>query len=432
MCAKIGIIAEHKPGEARIPLTPRQIRDLQTENPELKIVVAPAEQRAFKDAEFKELGIEMSSDLRDVALVMAVKEIAIKELHTGQAYLYFSHTIKGQDYNMPMLQHILDVGATLIDYELIRDAQDRRLVFFGQHAGLAGMVNTLWSYGQRQRVLGNETPFLKIKQAIEYRDLQEIKGELTRLATEISLWLQGKPALVVGITGYGNVSKGAQEILNLLPVVELSATELVEHDLEQYAGKLVKVVFTEADMFAPRNPDQSFELQDYFEHPEKYRSNFNQYLQRLNILVNCIYWDTPYPRLITLDEIREHYAADPSLVVVGDITCDIDGAIQFNTGSTLSPAPTYIFEPESGTRKLGFEGTGPLVMAVDNLPTELPRESSAAFGEALRPFIPALGLCDYTQSFDTLELPAPIKKAVIVHAGQLTPDYQYLKKYLKA
>jgi len=323
MASHIGIIAEHKPGEGRIPLTPTQIQILQSQNPELLITVQPSKQRKFRDEEFSSRSIDMASAIEDANLVMAVKEVDVNNINGDQVYLFFSHTIKGQDYNMPMLQHILDVGATLLDYELIRDEKDRRLVFFGRHAGLAGMVNTLWSYGQRQKVLGLETPFLKIKQACDYQDLDEITGSLRFLGSEISRWLADKPALVIGITGYGNVSKGAQEIIDNLPVLELSPEELLNSDLSTYPGQIIKVVFKESDMFEPISNADCFELQDYFDHPEKYQSKFNTYLDKLNILVNCIYWDTPYPRLITLDEIKEHYRATPSLLIVGDITCDI-------------------------------------------------------------------------------------------------------------
>lgn len=431
MAAKIGIISEHKPGEGRIPLTPSQIQKVLVQNPQFSIKVQPSKQRRFKDDEFSSLGIEMASDLGDANLVMAVKEIAVKDIIKDQAYLYFSHTIKGQDYNMPMLQHILDVGATLLDYELIRDDNDRRLVFFGRHAGLAGMVNTLWSYGQRLQAQGVENPFLMIKQAQDYQNLEEITSSIQIIGTEVKRWMADKPALVIGVTGYGNVSGGAQEIVDNLPLIEMSATELLSADLDGYHGQIIKVVFKEEDMFEVKDPAQSFELQDYFDHPEKYKAKFNIYLDKLNILVNCIYWDTPYPRLITLDEIKAHYAANPSLIVVGDITCDIDGAIQFNTDSTLSPDPSYVYDVNTGERKMGFEGEGPVVMAVDNLPTELPREASEAFGEALLPFVVAMGDCDYSKSFEQLDLPAEVKRAVIAHGGQLTPNYEYLNKYLK-
>ncbi len=432
MTAKIGIIGEHKPGEGRIPLTPAQIKQIHTDNPQLSIVVQPSAQRKFRDSEFSSLGIELNNDLSDANLVMAVKEIETKDIHGNQAYLYFSHTIKGQDYNMPMLRHILDVKVTLIDYELISDEQNRRLVFFGRHAGLAGMVNSLWSYGQRQKVWGVSSPFTKIKQAQDYEDLAAIKSSLKVLAPDIAEWLQGKPPVVVGITGYGNVAKGAQEILDILPIVELSATDLLTLDLSSYSGKIIKVVFKEIDMFEPIDSNNQFGLQDYFDHPEKYKSKFYPYLEKMNILVSCIYWDTPYPRLITLEEIKRHYEGAASLCVVGDITCDIDGAIQFNSGSTLSPDPVYVYNPKTGQKSMGFEGDGVLLMAVDNLPTELPREASEAFGEALLPFVPAMGSCDYSKNFDELELPSEVKKAVIAHGGELAPNFTYLKKYLEA
>jgi saccharopine dehydrogenase (NAD+, L-lysine-forming) len=432
MAVKIGIIAEHKPGEGRIPLTPLQISQLHRDHPDLTISVMPSEQRIFRDDEFLESDIPMSQDLSDANLVMAVKEIDVKDIRGNQAYLYFSHTIKGQAYNMPMLQHILDTGATLLDYELIRDDNNRRLVFFGRHAGLAGMVNTLWAYGQRLKVLGTESPFLQIKQAQDYANLEEINLSLQILGSEISRWMADKPALVIGLTGYGNVSRGAQEILANLPMHELSARELLEADLDDFHGQLIKVVFKEEDMFEPREASNEFLLQDYFDHPEKYQAKFQPYLKKLHMLVNCIYWDTPYPRLVTIEDIKTHYQSDKTLMVVGDITCDIDGAIQFNTGSTLSPDPVYIHDIQTGKKVMGFVGEGPVVMAVDNLPTELPREASEAFGEALIPFVYDMGACDYVKPFEQLDLPAEVKRAVIAHAGELTPEHEHLKIYLKA
>ena len=431
MTVRIGIMAEHKSGEGRIPLTPSQIQEIHQNHPDLQITVQPSNQRKFENSEFTELGINLSEDLKDQNLVIAVKEIKTKDIRGNQAYLYFSHTIKGQDYNMPMLQHILDVGATLLDYELIADDQNRRLVFFGVHAGLAGMVNSLWSYGERMQELGEETPFMKIKQAKEYRDLAHIKESISAVGNEIASWMEGRPALVVGLTGYGNVSKGAQEIIDLLPLTEISATELLASDLGEYSGKIVKVVFKEEDMFEPIEVGKSFELHDYFTNPGDYKSKFNPYLKKMDILVNCIYWTTACPRLITLDEIKDHYAGDPRLLVVGDITCDIDGSIQFNVGATPSSDPVYIYDVNTGTEISGFKGQGPLVMAVDNLPAELPREASAAFGTALRPFVYNMGACDYSKDYEDLDLLPEVKKAVIAHNGKLTPKFAYLTEFVK-
>jgi alpha-aminoadipic semialdehyde synthase len=432
MTVKIGIISEHKSGEGRIPLIPAQIQKLQSENPQVSFIVSPSNQRAFKDDEFSSIDIEMSSVLSAANLVVAVKEIKIENIHSNQAYIFFSHTIKGQDYNMPLLQHVLDVGATLIDYELISDHLDRRLVFFGRHAGLAGSVNSLWSYGQRLKAQGIDSPFLKIMQAKEYKDLADIEIAIEEVGPELTAWMADKPPLVIGVTGYGNVSKGAQHILDILPLVEISADDLLENDLSIYQGKILKVVFKEEDMFEPRDASAVFELQDYFSHPEKYQSKFNTYINRLNILINCIFWNTDCPRLISIDEIKAHYLTEPSLSVVGDITCDIDGSIQFNVGATYSSDPSYVYDLESGDKKFGFEGVGPVVMAVDNLPAELPREASEAFGEALLPFIPAMGICDYSKAFEELDLPDEVKKAVIAHRGQLTPKFEYLNTFLKA
>ncbi|MCF7802305.1 MAG: hypothetical protein K9N34_09850 [Candidatus Marinimicrobia bacterium] len=432
MAVKIGILKETKnQWESRIPLTPEQIAQLQSENPEFQFVVMPSEQRVFRENEFADLNIEMADELEESPIILGVKEIPIPYLRPRKTYLFFSHTIKGQAYNMPMLQRLLDDEATLIDYELIKDDTGRRLVFFGRHAGMAGMIDSLWALGQRWQTEGLESPFARLKPAKDYGHSQEIKSALKLMGKGLPEFLKTIPPVIVGFAGYGNVSKGAQEIFDILPHEEIEPDDLPGVAARKSANRLYKVVFNEEHLVRPRHYDGKFELQEYYQFPERYVSIFDQYMPHLTVLVNCIYWDTIYPRLVTKHDVWKLYRDNPKLKVIGDISCDIEGAIECNMGATDSGDPVYVYLPEEDRRIMGVKGRGPVIMAVDNLPTELPRESSEAFGKALMPFIPNLASCDFDKPFEELDLPPELKRAVIAHQGRLTPDFEYLANYLE-
>jgi alpha-aminoadipic semialdehyde synthase len=323
----------------------------------------------------------------------------------------------------------------LIDYEVITDAKGRRLIFFGRHAGLAGMIDTLWAFGKRLEWEGFHSPFSGVKMAHEYHSLKEAKSRLAEIAGEIEK--KGLPSglslLICGFAGYGNVSSGAQEIFDILPHEEISPSQLAGIVESKLSGdRLYKVVFKEEDLVEPVDPSMRFGLQDYYDSPEKYRSRFERYLDHLSILVNCIYWDERYPRLVTLDYLKRSYSASANqrLKVIGDISCDIGGSIQCTVKATDPGNPVYVYEPLEGRIVDGVEGKGPVIMAVDNLPCELPRESSEFFGEMLTPFIPRLVRVDYGVPFERLDLADELHRAVILHNGELTPKYNYMKKYL--
>lgn len=328
---------------------------------------------------------------------------------------------------MPLLRRLMELGCTLIDYERIVDDQGRRLVFFGRHAGLAGMIDTLWALGQRSSV-----PALRdggIEPAHRYASLAEAKARLEQVGQAIGREGTGlgRP-LVIGFAGYGNVSSGAQEIAELLQPVEVTPEALLVGELP-VAAPVIKVVFHERHMVEPL--EGAFELSDYYARPEGYRSIFGQYLEHLDVLVNCIYWEERYPRLVTLEQLRALAAAgSPRLGVIGDITCDIGGSIEATVRATDQTAPVFVYDPASGSATDGCTGPGVAIMAVDNLPAELPREASESFSAALAPLIPALVNADYSGPLQASRLPAPLRQAVIVYRGELTPDYAYLSRHL--
>ncbi|HER45660.1 MAG TPA: hypothetical protein ENO12_02475, partial [Thermoplasmatales archaeon] len=398
-------------------------------------VVQPSAIRVFPDELYRLVGAQVQDDLSPTSVVFAVKEIPADLFEKGKTYVFFSHTIKGQKQNMPMLKKMMALGCTLIDYERIVDDKGRRLVFFGRFAGLAGMVDSLWTLGRRLHWEHIDTPFNAIRQTIHYRDLAEIKDHFTAVGADIMT--NGLPPsltpLIIGFSGYGNVSLGAQEILERLPVKEIQPGDLASVSQNPSNRTIYKVVFKEQHMVKPVMAGNAFDLQDYYKNPEGYRSVFDQYVPYLTILMNCIFWSDRYPRLLTKDYMKKAFlmSEKPRLRVIGDISVDINGAIEFTEKTTAPDAPVFVYNPIIDTVTDGYEGDGVVVMAVDNLPCELPKESSESFSQTLLRFIPGIMNADFTvDDFNMLALPDEIKNAVILYRGKLTRRYQYINKYL--
>lgn len=435
MSQKIGIRHEDKyVMERRVALPPKDAKKLIEKG--LQVYVEKSPKRIFTDEEYEKAGAFVTKSLADCPVIFGVKEIPVSIFEENKTYVFFSHVIKGQAYNMQMLTKMMEKECNLIDYEKIADDTGRRLIFFGRFAGLAGMINSLWSLGERLRVHGLDTPFTRIQQSHRYDSLKDAEKAVKEIGEIIRA--EGLPKelspLTIGFTGYGNVSKGAQHIADLLPTVEISPEELLEiKKRNRYSDKLVyKIVFKEEDLSEPKDPAQKFELHDYYNHPEKYKNQFEKYADQLTILMNCMYWDDRYPRLLTKDFIEKIYKyGEMKLKVIGDVTCDPDGSIEFTHKGTEIEDPVFVYDPVKREPTMGFSGDGILVMAVDILPSELPRESSESFGQALIGFVPAIAKADYSKDFEKLDLPPEIKRAMILHNGKLTPDYQYIEEYLK-
>ncbi len=434
MSRLVGVRREEKSEwERRVPIIPKDARRLQDEY-DIEVWVQPSPIRVFSDDAYREEGITIEEDLSPCPVVFGVKEMPPGLFERGHTYVFFAHVIKGQPYNMPMLKRLLDQGCQLIDYETVTDEQGRRLIFFGHHAGLAGMIDTLWALGQRLNSEGIANPFADLRQTHEYDDLEEARAAVSALGRHIAQ--HGLPGpitpLVCGFAGYGNVFGGANEIFELLPVEEIEPGQVA--DVAQHSDArnvMYKVVFREEDTVEPISPRDEFELQDYYDHPAKYRSRFKDYLPYLTLLVNCVYWEQKYPRLVTKEDLRELYVVkQPRLRVIGDISCDIEGAIEATVKSTDPGNPVYVYDPFEDRAVDGVSGRGPVILAVDILPSELPREASTYFSSVLMDHVPAIVRANYSAPFDELDLPPEIKRALIVHQGDLTPDYRYLEEHL--
>ncbi|PKP30572.1 MAG: hypothetical protein CVT99_12965 [Bacteroidetes bacterium HGW-Bacteroidetes-16] len=432
---KIGLRFEDKyKMERRVALVPDHVKALRDLGVEFE--VRKSAKRIFADREYEAVGARLVDQVPEADIILGVKEMPIDYFKENKTYLFFSHTIKGQEYNMPMLRSMMEHHANLIDYERITDENGKRLIFFGHFAGLAGMINSLWSAGQRWKEFGVVTPFLKLKQTHHYQSLDEAKAVISEIAREIAqngLPVEIEP-VVVGITGYGNVSHGVQEILDILPVKNISPAELLQYSTSGFPDKklIYKVVFKEEDLSVPIEKGKSFVLQEYYDQPELFECQFEKYLPHLTILMNCIYWDDRYPVIVSKDFLEVMFKnPNPKLLVIGDVTCDPDGSIECTHKGTVIEDPVFVYNPLTRKPSMGFKGDGILVMAVDILPSELPREASQTFSDALVGFIPDLASADFDVPFENLRIPAPLKRAMILFHGELTPDYQYLNEFLK-
>ncbi len=348
--------------------------------------------------------------------------------------MFFSHTIKGQDYNMEMLQKILDLNCTLIDYEKIMNDQGQRLIYFSLHAGLAGVVETLWTYGQILKMKGIDNPFEHIQQTYRYHDLEEIKAAFMQIAGHIRM--KGLPPeicpLIIGITGYGNVARGVHELLGILPCESVDPAALSKVKENSDRNSIYTTVFKEQDMVEPVSKHVEFDLQDYYDHPEKYMSKFARYLPDLTILLNATYWDTPYPRHVAKTDLQNLYSKHENLklAVIGDISCDINGGVEITYKATDPGNPVFTYHPATDRYTDGIGNDGIVVMSVDNLPSELPKDASDYFSGILKTLIPDLVKADFTQNFEMLNLPSTLKDAIIVYKGELAPGYTYLQDFL--
>ncbi len=428
----IGIRREDKNiWERRVPLIPRHVKELK-EVFNIKTFLQPSEIRVFSEEEYKINGAEVMEDLSLCNFIFGIKEVPVDAFLPRKVYVFFSHTIKGQPHNMPMLKKMMELRCTLIDYERITDVTGRRLIFFGNYAGIAGMIDTLWIFGKRLREEGIKNPFENIKQTLEYKDLKDAINEIKKIGEEIEK--NGVPSeivpVVIGITGYGNVSRGVQEILSFLPVREILPEDLESIFQNPAKNIIYKVVFKEEHM-VEHIQGKRFILDDYYNNPYNYRSIFYKYIPYLSILVNAIYWDPRYPKFVTKKFLKENHESLKRLKVIGDISCDIEGAVEITVKATNPGNPVFVYDPLTGEIKDGYKGRGIVVLAVDNLPCELARDSSEFFSGILKKFIPYIVNADYTENFDKLSLPPEIKRAVILYHGELTPEYKYLQKYIE-
>lgn len=423
----IGIRHEDKSRhERRIPLVGEDMEALHREAG-ITFWVQKSPQRVFVDSEFVgRRGVELVEDLQGCPVILGVKEIPVHQLQPETTYVFFSHTIKGQAQNMPMLRRLMELSCTLLDYECIVDGQGRRQVAFGVHAGMAGAIDSLWALGQRWATAGVHTPLTQLRPAHTYGEVADALAALSQVSAACRRddAFRAQDPVVLGVTGGGRVAQGAHRVLDALSPLDLSADALGL--APSSPGRFVRVAFDDSHL-VEANDGSPFCLNRYLEAPEAFRPIFEaRYARHLTVLIHGIYWEPKYPRVLT-----KAGAKDPGrLQVVGDVSCDIEGSIEYTVRATDPDAPTFVYDPEVDQIRMGFEGNGVLVMAVDILPTELPRDASRSFSQALKPHIRCLAEHDFRRGVDGL--PQALRRAVIVDRGRLAPDYAYLAPFVEA
>jgi len=396
---KLGILKETKiPLDRRVPFTPGQVKELISRFSELDVLIQPSDIRCFKDEEYSKEGLQLDNDLSNAEVLMGVKEVEIESLIAGKTYLFFSHTAKKQPYNRKLLQEIVKKEITLIDYEYLTDKNNLRIVAFGRWAGIVGAYKGLRAYGERYR------GYL-LKPAHQCYDFAEMKLEMK----EVSL----TPVKIL-VTGGGRVAMGAMEILAPLNLKEVSPADFLSRDYNEPV-----VCRIDPWDYVQRKDGSDFDLQHFFDHPDMYESTFKRYTYATDILIACHYWDPRSPHFMTLSDMRE---PEFKIRVIADVSCDINGPIPSTIRASTIDEPFYGYYPLREVETPPFELRSITVMAVDNLPGELPRDASEDFGnQLLERVIPTLITGDEE---------GIIERATIVKNGKLTEKFEYLQGYL--
>lgn len=397
---KLGIIREGKvPPDKRVPFTPLQTEEIEQRFPNVKVICQSSEVRAFKDDEYRELGIEVRTDVTDCDILMGIKEVPIADLIPNKTYLFFSHTIKKQPYNKKLLQEILKRKIRLIDYETLKDRLGNRLVAFGRYAGIVGAYNGLWTYGKRY---GDYS----LRRAFDCFDVNDLKLELRKVKL---------PPVKIILTGAGRVGKGAMETLDTAGIRKVGVYDFLTKTFDEP----VYVQLGSAD-YHIRREGGHFNRDEFHQHPERYDSTFLSFTKVADILMAGAFWNPKAPVLFTHEDMC---SPEFKIKIIADITCDVGGSIPSTIRASTIPEPLYNYDPQTGQEKPSLSNDKHItVMAVDNLPCELPRSASEEFGrDLIDRILPLL----FVKDADGV-----LKRATIAKGGQLTENFAYLEDYV--
>ncbi len=397
----IGIIREEKmPRDKRVPFTPLQCKELVELYPGLNILVQPSPHRCYSDAEYASLGISLQEDLSQCDVLMGIKEVPKEKLIPGKKYLFFSHTIKKQPHNRDLLKTVLQKGVQLIDYECLVDEKNNRVIGFGRYAGLVGAYNGIMAYGLKYGLF-------ELKPAQLCHDKKELFAGLD----QISL-----PNIKIIVTGGGRVANGALEVLGVLGLRKVTAYEFLNYSFREpvYAQ-------LHSEDYHRSKDGSPFSNSLFHEHPELFDCTFahgHSFASNCDLLIHCTFWNPAAPVLFTKDQMR-----DPRfrISVIADVTCDIDGSIPSTTKPSTIEDKFYGYNPNTEKIDEPFAPSTITVMAIDNLPCELPRDASEGFGKHLieRVMPSLLG-----------EDNGLIERASIAREGKLTSRFGYLSDYV--
>lgn len=394
---KIGLLREEKvPADNRVALSPSQCKWVEKKIPGCRVLVETSPARCYRDREYEQCGIEVVADISGCDILLGIKEVPPEKLVEGKTYLFFSHTKKKQPHNQRLLQTILRKKITLIDYECLEHADGQRIIGFGFFAGIVGAHNGMWAYG-------NRTGHFGLERVYRQKSLRKL------IHTYFGLKM---PNLKIAVTGSGRVAHGILEIMNLMGIIEVDKEEFTEREF----AYPVYVHLKGSDLYEHKE-GKPYSREHFHNCPGEYRCKFGPYTRHTDILMNGVYWDRAVPRLFEKEAVAE---PDFRIQVIADVTDDAYGSIPINLGDQTIEDPVYGVDKKSLQKTAPFLPTSVDVMAVGNLPNELPRDASKYFGQQLIKFI----LSDLLSGGSCI-----IENATIVQEGRLTKGYAYLEDY---
>lgn len=399
---KIGILRETKnPPDRRVPLTPPQIIALEEQYPFVEFLVQPSDIRCYSDEEYEYLGIPLKEDLRECDVLMGIKEVDKRTFISGKTYLFFAHVGKKQAHNKEMFREMALKNLSLIDYEYLTTERGDRVVAFGRYAGIVGAYNGL-------RARGIRTNRFRLKPAHQCHDLDEMQAGLKLI--ELA------PGLKILVTGRGRVAGGAMETLRVCNLVEVAPEEFLNRTFD-----VPVVCQIGPENYTRHKSGKEFSFAHFSKHAEEYESSFLPYARVTDILVTGHFWDPKSPVFFTKEDMKK---PDFRISVIADISCDVNGPIPSTLRATTIADPFYSYNPHLETEEPAFSRQSNItVMAIDNLPGELPRDASHDFGEQL--------MQGTLHDLLTGTASQMLERASILKDGRLTPGFSYLHDYLQ-
>ncbi|WP_426060410.1 NAD(P)-dependent oxidoreductase [Hymenobacter sp. B1770] len=401
MSFTIGLIREGKtPPDKRVPLTPKKCVEAQATFANLTVVVQSSPVRGYSDQEYRDLGLEVREDISGCDVLMGVKEVPPAQLIAGKTYLFFSHTVKKQPANRNLLREVLNKKITLIDYELLTNAQGERIVAFGRYAGIVGAYNALLTYGRKHRLFA-------LKPAHECLDMDDMQEEFFKV--------KKLPPIKMVVTGSGRVAKGALEVLDRMGIRRVSVYDYLYLTFKE-------PVYTQlrSSDYNRRRDGRVWDTADFHANPQEYESTFDLFLPVTDLLIACAYWHPSAPRLF---EEADTQRPDFRINTIADVTCDVNGSVPTTKRSSSIADPAFDYNPLTGELEAPYARPANItVMAVDNLPCELPRNASRDFGRQL--------LDNVLPHLVGNDSEGIIARATIARDGELMPRYQYLADYV--
>ena len=396
---KIGILREGKtPPDRRVVLSPDQCAQFKQQYPDVNLVVQPSKIRCFSDGQYLSKSIKLQEDLSDCDILMGVKEVQIKDLVAEKTYLYFSHTIKEQHYNRQLLKKMLELNIRMVDYEVLTDINGKRVIGFGRYAGIVGCYNGFLAIGKR-------TGRFELKPAYMCKDRKEMELELKKI---------NLPKTKIIITGAGRVGNGILELINIIGIKEVSKDDFLNQNFDEP----VYVHLNTMD-YNTRIDGKKASKSDFYNNPKAYKSNFMRFAKQAEFFIAGHYHAANSPFLFTRLDAK---SKDFKINTVADISCDIDGPVASTIRCSTISDPIYGYNPFTEIEDDYKKQDVITVMAVDNLPCELPKDASIGFGENLLKYIIPNLLGDDINNI--------IERATICEDGKLKNRYKYLEGYI--